>query len=59
LDDAQEEFEMADEDPNKAGEAEQPQGNKVPDEAEFRHYQEEVADKVEGISGASAGGPAV
>ncbi|HZG08374.1 MAG TPA: hypothetical protein VEZ70_05270 [Allosphingosinicella sp.] len=51
---------MAGEDPNKAGKAEQAQGtDKVPDEADFRHYQEEVADKVEGISGASAGGPAV
>jgi hypothetical protein len=62
---------MADEkDPFRAAEAqakqqqherepEQGQQQQQPTTADFEAYDEEVGDKVEGISGASAGGPAV
>ena len=43
----------------QASNGEQPQQGQTPTTAEFERYDEEVGEKVEGISGASAGGPAV
>jgi hypothetical protein len=46
----------AEQDPKRADSKEEPK--RQPDTADFERYDEAVADKVEGIDGASAGGPA-
>jgi hypothetical protein len=46
----------AEQDPKQAERDEAPE--RQPDTADFERYDEAVADKVEGIDGASAGGPA-